>query len=128
MANHAVHGSCSRGITDGAAHAAALDVISQCLSPPPRPKPTLSNRFLLLVDAAAPAPNFYGRAAQKKSPAERGSHSAETGVLFRSFWSVGPGRVPEPTITLCHESGFSPTPKTLLLREGNRYQTGILPS
>ena len=56
------------------------------------------------------------RAPKKRAPPERGSSRAETGVLFRRFWSVDTSRVPVSTNTLCHEGAFSPTPKTLLLR------------
>src|SRR3954454_21828117 len=64
---------------------------------------------------------------KKKSAAHAALQSAETGVLFRSFRSVTPGRVPKVTITLCHEGGFSPTPKTVLLRQRAPRRTGTRP-
>ncbi len=108
VADHAVGGIRGSGISHGTAHAAALDVLIQ------DPLPFLVAGAQLTACSAT----------KKRAPPERGSSSAETGVLFRCFWSVETSRVPVSTITLCHERAFSPTLKTPLLR-GTRTCTGL---
>ena len=118
VADHAVHRIGRGGIAHGAAHAAALNVVAQTSSPP-------SGRELTCHWAIASGSNL---ASAKKEPRlTRGSRCAETGVLFRSFRSVAPGRVPDTTNTLCHEGAFSPTPKNAFICMGcgpvpDRYQ------
>ena len=81
MANHAVGRIRSRGIAHGAAHAAALYVLTQ---------PVFSHAYdlifnYLMTDAAASAAfSFVGVSPKKKEPRIRGAQGAETGVLFRS--------------------------------------------